>query len=182
MSVRITSVVHCRVIHSIKTGDQRRRDTGPSKHEPRRPIPTATRTKHSNSCIGIRNCGNVSNRPSRTADILLPGRLGIDRAAPTAGTDSHQRSYPGRRQIRSHILPRSLCPPLATDCVGLPTLCVPPAMPRPRHQGTPSGAERLTPSKHWMLEGHMGFGRGVLLWLLGVPIPIILLLAMCSHH
>jgi len=28
----------------------------------------------------------------------------------------------------------------------------------------------------------MGFGRGVLLWLLGVPIPIILLLAMCSHH
>jgi hypothetical protein len=28
----------------------------------------------------------------------------------------------------------------------------------------------------------MGFGKGVLLWLLGVPIPIILLLAMCSHH
>jgi hypothetical protein len=28
----------------------------------------------------------------------------------------------------------------------------------------------------------MGFGRGVLLWLLGVPIPIILLLAMCLHH
>ena len=25
-------------------------------------------------------------------------------------------------------------------------------------------------------------GRGILLWLLGVPIPIILLLAMCSHH
>jgi len=24
-------------------------------------------------------------------------------------------------------------------------------------------------------------GRGILLWLLGVPIPIILLLAMCSH-
>jgi hypothetical protein len=31
-------------------------------------------------------------------------------------------------------------------------------------------------------ESIMGFGRGVLLWLLGVPIPIILLLAMCSHH
>jgi hypothetical protein len=25
-------------------------------------------------------------------------------------------------------------------------------------------------------------GRGILLWLLGVPIPVILLLAMCSHH
>ena len=25
-------------------------------------------------------------------------------------------------------------------------------------------------------------GRGVLLWLLGVPIPVILLLAMCTHH
>jgi hypothetical protein len=25
-------------------------------------------------------------------------------------------------------------------------------------------------------------GRGILLWLLGVPIPIILLLAMCSHN
>lgn len=27
---------------------------------------------------------------------------------------------------------------------------------------------------------HMG--RGILLWLLGVPIPVIILLAMCSHH
>jgi len=25
-------------------------------------------------------------------------------------------------------------------------------------------------------------GRGILLWLLGVPIPVILLLYMCSHH
>jgi len=25
-------------------------------------------------------------------------------------------------------------------------------------------------------------GRGILLWLLGVPLPIILLLAMCSHR
>jgi hypothetical protein len=24
-------------------------------------------------------------------------------------------------------------------------------------------------------------GRGILLWMLGVPLPIILLLAMCSH-
>jgi len=28
----------------------------------------------------------------------------------------------------------------------------------------------------------MGMGRGILLWLLGVPLPIILLLAMCSHR
>jgi len=28
----------------------------------------------------------------------------------------------------------------------------------------------------------MGFGRGVLLWLLGVPLPIILLLALFWHH
>ena len=25
-------------------------------------------------------------------------------------------------------------------------------------------------------------GRGILLWMLGVPLPIILLLAMCSHY
>jgi hypothetical protein len=25
-------------------------------------------------------------------------------------------------------------------------------------------------------------GRGILLWMLGVPLPIILLLAMCSHN
>jgi hypothetical protein len=27
---------------------------------------------------------------------------------------------------------------------------------------------------------HMG--RGILLWMLGVPLPVILLLAMCSHN
>jgi len=30
--------------------------------------------------------------------------------------------------------------------------------------------------------GDMGLGRGILLWMLGVPLPIILLLAMCSHN
>jgi hypothetical protein len=25
-------------------------------------------------------------------------------------------------------------------------------------------------------------GRGILLWLLGVPLPIILLLALCTHN
>jgi hypothetical protein len=28
----------------------------------------------------------------------------------------------------------------------------------------------------------MGFGRGALLWLIGVPIPVIILLALFWHH
>jgi len=28
----------------------------------------------------------------------------------------------------------------------------------------------------------MGFGRGALLWMLGIPLPIILLLALFWHH
>jgi hypothetical protein len=31
-------------------------------------------------------------------------------------------------------------------------------------------------------EEDMGFGRGALLWLLGIPLPIILLLALFMHH
>jgi hypothetical protein len=31
-------------------------------------------------------------------------------------------------------------------------------------------------------EAVMGFGRGALLWLIGIPIPIILLLAIFMHH
>jgi hypothetical protein len=31
-------------------------------------------------------------------------------------------------------------------------------------------------------EESMGFGRGALLWLLGVPLPIVLLLALFWHH
>ena len=32
------------------------------------------------------------------------------------------------------------------------------------------------------MEAVMDFGRGALLWLLGVPLPIILLLALFWHH
>jgi hypothetical protein len=45
-----------------------------------------------------------------------------------------------------------------------------------------------SPRRHPVLQGcHleediMGFGRGALLWLLGVPLPIILLLALFWHH
>ena len=31
-------------------------------------------------------------------------------------------------------------------------------------------------------EDIMGFGRGLLLWLLGIPLPIIILLAIFMHH
>jgi hypothetical protein len=31
-------------------------------------------------------------------------------------------------------------------------------------------------------EGIMGFGRGALLWLLGIPLPVIILLALFWHH
>jgi hypothetical protein len=32
------------------------------------------------------------------------------------------------------------------------------------------------------MEAAMGFGRGALLWLLGVPLPIILILALFMHR
>jgi hypothetical protein len=32
------------------------------------------------------------------------------------------------------------------------------------------------------MEERMGFGRGLLFWLLGIPLPIILLLALFWHH
>ena len=32
------------------------------------------------------------------------------------------------------------------------------------------------------MEVDMGFGRGVLFWLLGIPIPVIILLALFWHH
>lgn len=35
---------------------------------------------------------------------------------------------------------------------------------------------------HRMMEDMMGFGRGALLWLLGVPLPIVILLALFWHH
>jgi hypothetical protein len=32
------------------------------------------------------------------------------------------------------------------------------------------------------MEERMDFGRGLLFWLLGIPLPIILLLALFWHH
>jgi hypothetical protein len=39
-------------------------------------------------------------------------------------------------------------------------------------------ANYLSPTE----EANMGLGRGALLWLLGVPLPIVLLLALFMHH
>jgi len=33
-----------------------------------------------------------------------------------------------------------------------------------------------------MMEDTVGFGRGALLWLLGVPLPIVILLALFMHR
>jgi hypothetical protein len=41
------------------------------------------------------------------------------------------------------------------------------------------------PGRHLLLQRGrpiMGFGRGALLWLLGIPLPIVLLLALFWHH
>jgi hypothetical protein len=41
---------------------------------------------------------------------------------------------------------------------------------------------------HWCvdeagsMEVVMGFGKGALLWLIGIPLPIIILLALFMHH
>jgi hypothetical protein len=34
----------------------------------------------------------------------------------------------------------------------------------------------------YTLEDTMGFGQGLLLWLIGIPMPIIVLLALFMHH
>jgi hypothetical protein len=44
------------------------------------------------------------------------------------------------------------------------------------------GAQRCLPDKQKRLEEIMGFGRGLLLWLIGIPLPIIILLAIFMHH
>jgi hypothetical protein len=36
--------------------------------------------------------------------------------------------------------------------------------------------------QRWKTKEVSAMGKGILLWMLGVPIPIILILAMCSHH
>jgi hypothetical protein len=35
---------------------------------------------------------------------------------------------------------------------------------------------------YYSMEVAMGFGKGALLWLIGIPLPIILLIAIFMHH
>jgi hypothetical protein len=51
--------------------------------------------------------------------------------------------------------------------------------------GRHPAAEQFTASSNYLVtkqEADMGFGRGALLWLLGVPLPIIILLALFWHN
>jgi hypothetical protein len=61
---------------------------------------------------------------------------------------------------------------------GLPVLFA--AMTQCAAAGTKSDARGF--SRHHAMEAAMGFGRGALLWLLGVPLPIILILALFMHR
>jgi hypothetical protein len=40
----------------------------------------------------------------------------------------------------------------------------------------------IVTTTEFLEECAMGFGRGLLLWLLGIPLPIIILLAIFMHH
>jgi hypothetical protein len=45
-----------------------------------------------------------------------------------------------------------------------------------------SGTDLSYSDSSKLMEADMGFGRGALLWLIGIPLPIILLLAVFMHH
>jgi hypothetical protein len=47
--------------------------------------------------------------------------------------------------------------------------------------GTRRSAARYQGS-HQHMEADMGFGKGALLWLIGIPLPIILLLALFMNR
>jgi hypothetical protein len=47
--------------------------------------------------------------------------------------------------------------------------------------GTLPGVARYY-SSHQHMEADMGFGKGALLWLIGIPLPIILLLALFMNR
>jgi hypothetical protein len=46
----------------------------------------------------------------------------------------------------------------------------------------PAEPERVAHRPNHIMEDIMSFGKGVLLWLIGIPLPIILLLAVFMHH
>jgi hypothetical protein len=54
--------------------------------------------------------------------------------------------------------------------------------PKARRPNGTSGTDPSYSDSSKLMEADMGFGRGALLWLIGIPLPIILLLAMFMHH
>lgn len=42
--------------------------------------------------------------------------------------------------------------------------------------------KRLSLLLQHLMEAIMSFGKGALFWLIGIPLPIILLLAVFMHH
>jgi hypothetical protein len=57
-------------------------------------------------------------------------------------------------------------------------------LPQGRQSGTIAGTQRwnVTNQVTDLRRIVMGFGRGALLWLLGIPLPIILILALFWHN
>jgi hypothetical protein len=63
---------------------------------------------------------------------------------------------------------------------------------KPRREASPRDAVNVEQFGAWVVEDQdvhhdtmedtMGFGRGLLLWLIGIPLPIIILLALFMHH
>jgi hypothetical protein len=54
---------------------------------------------------------------------------------------------------------------------------------RVRKDGTRAARGRFqSDDTHGLRRTIMGFGRGALLWLLGIPLPIIILLALFWHN
>ena len=49
------------------------------------------------------------------------------------------------------------------------------------NRAEPGGSCRVTSAQH-LMEATMGFGRGALLWMLGIPLPIILILALFMNR
>jgi hypothetical protein len=59
------------------------------------------------------------------------------------------------------------------------SLPVRPPVGRSKSRGT---ARALQSFLSEQMEKAMGFGRGLLLWLIGIPLPIIIVLALFMHH
>jgi hypothetical protein len=57
-----------------------------------------------------------------------------------------------------------------------------PSIDGPREPRNSRDRGELVHAVHKYMEADMGFGRGALLWLIGIPLPIILILALFMHH